>query len=431
MADQFEHRYGGIAQLLHWLIAIMIFVMFALGWYMTDLETGAEKFALYQIHKGIGVTILAVAVLRLLWRLTHPAPPLPVTMKGWERLAASGTHWVLYALIFLQPLIGILQSNAANFPIVLWGSIQLPALIGQDQAMEERLVGLHHLFAKAMALLILAHIGAAFRHHFMLKDDILKRMLPNGAIAVGVVVLAIGLIGPFFVTPDEEPATAKVEVTGVVNTDSSGDTTVSSEVANVAETAEADQPAASDPVEQVAAAEEDLPADAWIVDNGSVLGFLAFQQGSDVQGSFENFAAEIVFNVDDLVNSRLFVDIDVTSITTGHGDRDKTLNSPSFFDTVTWPRATFESKTITANGDGGFDVVADLTMRDVTKEVTLSFTLEIAEDPNDPTRELAEAKGELPIHRLDYGIGQGDWTSTTTVADEVVISIDIKASRAK
>lgn len=430
MADQIEHRYGGITQLLHWLIAIMIFVMFALGWYMTDLETGAEKFALYQIHKGIGVTILAFAALRLLWRLTHPAPPLPATMKGWERLAASGTHWVLYTLIFLQPLIGILQSNAANFPIVLWGSIQLPALIGQDQAMEERLVGLHHLFAKVMAFLILAHIGAALRHHFMLKDDILKRMLPNGAIGVGVVVLAIGLIGPFFVTPDEEPATPKVEVTGVVNTDSSGNTTVSSESANVAATAEADQPATSDPVEQ-ATAERDLPADAWIVDDGSVLGFLALQQGSDVQGSFENFAAEIVFDVDDLANSRLLVDIDITSIATGHNDRDKTLNSPSFFDSETWPEATFESKTITANADGGFDVVADLTMRDVTKEVTLPFTLEITEDPDDPTREIAEAKGEFPVLRLDYGIGQGDWTSTTTVADEVVISIDIRASRPK
>lgn len=446
MVDHSAHRYGGVAQLFHWLIAIMIFVMFGLGWYMTDLEMGAEKFAIYQIHKGIGVTIFALAVLRLLWRLTHPAPPLPLTMKGWELFAASGTHWALYALIFLQPVIGILQSNAANFPIVLWGSIELPALIGQDKAMEETLVTLHHLFAKVMALLVLAHIGAALRHHFMLKDDILTRMLPNAAIGTGVVVLALGFLGPFFISSDEAPVAVKTEVVEVTNTevtntevmniDSTNAEAPSSETASTG--AEQQVTEASDQADtsQASAASTTVSTaavttGAWAIQEGSALGFIAQQQGSDVAGSFANFDAEILFDVDDLENSRLSVEIDATSITTGHTDRDQTLNSASFFETKKWPAASFRSKKITAVGDGQFEALADLTMRDVTKEVTLPFTLEIKADPDDPSRELAHAKGDLPILRLDYGIGQGDWTSTATVADEVVITIDITASRPK
>lgn len=436
MVDHSAHRYGGVAQLFHWLIAIMIFVMFGLGWYMTDLEMGAEKFAIYQIHKGIGVTIFALAVLRLLWRLTHPAPPLPATMKGWELFAASGTHWALYALIFLQPVIGVLQSNAANFPIVLWGSIELPALIGQDKAMEETLVGLHHLFAKLMALLVLAHIGAALRHHFMLKDDILTRMLPNAAIGTGVVILALGFLGPFFISSDEAPVAVRTEVVEVTNTevmniDSTNAEAPSSETAPAEAEQVAEASDQADTSQASAASTAAITTGAWAIQEGSALGFIAQQQGSDVAGSFANFDAEILFDVDDLENSRLSVEIDATSITTGHTDRDQTLNSASFFETKKWPAATFRSKKITAIGDGQFEALADLTMRDVTKEVTLPFTLEIQGDPDDPSRELAHAKGDLPILRLDYGIGQGDWTSTATVADEVVITIDITASRAK
>jgi len=144
-----------------------------------------------------------------------------------------------------------------------------------------------------------------------------------------------------------------------------------------------------------------------------------------VLGNFDAFDAEIVFDPDDLDNSRIGVDI----VTTGHSDRDKTLNSPSFFDTATWPAAAFKSETITATGEGRYDAAGTLTIRDVTKDVVLSFTLDIQADPDEPPRERAEAKGELPILRLDFGVGQGDWTSTTTVADEVVITIDIKASK--
>lgn len=409
------HRYDGVAQLFHWLIAIMIFVIFGLGWYMTDLNPAdPATFRLYQIHKGIGISILALAVLRLLWRMTHSPPPLPDTMKSWERFAASATHIALYSLIFLQPMVGILQSNAANFPIVLFGRFELPALIGQDKVMGETLLGLHHLFAKVMAALVLAHIGAALRHHILLKDDVLRRMIPGAAIGVAVLILAVGFLGPQFMSS----RTASI----ANNEPSPAEQTEQTETGNPSPAA-----IASSTVDQT----QDTAGIAWVIEEGSALGFIARQQGSPVPGSFQSFHADIQFDPDDLENSRFSVDIDVTSILTGHNDRDKMLNSPSFFDTETWPTAQFKSTDIHAAADGRYEATAELTMRDVTKTVSLPFSLEITADPDDPTREVAHAKGELPIMRLDYGIGQDDWASTVTVADEVVITIDIQASRTK
>ncbi len=418
LSDRSRQQYDNLAQLLHWLMAILVIVVFGLGWYMTFLDrTDPATFQLYQIHKGIGVVILGLAVLRLLWRLTHAAPPLPDHMKGVERLVASAAHGLLYGLIFLQPVIGILQSNAANFPIVLFGQFELPALIGPNKVIEERLVGLHHLLAKILAVLVLAHIAAALRHHLILKDDVLRRMMPSAAVGLGVIILSAGILGPQFtsslVTGGQQVERAQPEEGAAPIAPSTAG------VEAVTDRAEAETSAA-------------VPSDgAWAVEEDSALGFIARQQGAEVPGSFERFEAEILFDPADLENSRISVEIDVTSISTGYSDRDQMLNSASFFETATWPRAIFRSTAITAAGEGGYEAAAELTMRDVTKAVTLPFTLVIEDDPADPARELAHAQGELPVLRLDYGIGQGDWASTSTVADEVVITIDLRASRSK
>jgi cytochrome b561 len=172
-------RYGAVAQTLHWLIAALVVVMFGLGWYMGDLPLGPRKLELYQLHKSIGLTIFALAVLRLGWRLTHPAPPLPAHMAPWERAAARTSHALLYAMLLIQPMIGFLQSNAANFPVVVWGVLPLPALIAPDEPLADRLVDVHEWGARIILFLVLLHIAAALRHHFWLKDDVLRRMLPT------------------------------------------------------------------------------------------------------------------------------------------------------------------------------------------------------------------------------------------------------------
>lgn len=405
MREASSQGYGGVARALHWLTAVLILTLFALGWYMADLEfTDPDKFRLYQIHKSIGITVFVLAVLRLIWRLTHKAPRWPDHMAGWERMAAAGAHWALYGLILLQPVLGVLQSNAANFPIVFWGGFELPTLIGPSEMAGDILLNLHHLVANVLAGLVLLHIAAALRHHIQIKDDVLRNMMPSARLGIGIVVLALALIiPPFLLSKTSEPV-ATAAGTDVETT------------APVAEEEDA----------------SDLSGEAWTILEDSALGFRARQQGSLVPGSFAAFDADIVFDPDDLENSRIGVDIDVTSITTGHSDRDKTLNSPSFFDTATWPSAAFQSQSITAtHEEGQYQAAGTLTLRDVTKDVVLPFSLVIEDDPNDTGTRLAEAKGELPILRLDYGVGQGDWSSTGTVADEVVITIDIKASKSR
>lgn len=174
-----QARYGTVAQTLHWLIAALIFIMFGLGWYMTDLPLGQHKFDMYQLHKSIGITILSLAAVRLLWRVFNPAPPLPASLKPWERTAAHTSHALLYLMLFAQPLIGFLQSNAANFPVVWWGFVRLPALIGSDENLGEALLEVHVWNSRLLLALVLVHAGAALRHHFVLKDDVLRRMLPS------------------------------------------------------------------------------------------------------------------------------------------------------------------------------------------------------------------------------------------------------------
>lgn len=174
-----ERRYGAVAQSLHWIIAILIFVMFGLGWTMTDLPLGPDKIKTYNLHKSIGVLILALVAIRLAWRLYTPAPPLPAGMAGWERAAARASHGLLYLLLFAQPLIGIAHSGAANFPVVVFDSLTLPALVGPDEGLKKLLEGAHHWVGRVILALVLLHVAAALRHHFFVKDDVLRRMLPG------------------------------------------------------------------------------------------------------------------------------------------------------------------------------------------------------------------------------------------------------------
>lgn len=173
------------------------------------------------------------------------------------------------------------------------------------------------------------------------------------------------------------------------------------------------------------------PAEAsdWAVQDGSRVGFIATQGGAPVEGVFETFEAEIRFDPEALDRSRVAVTIDIASVNSDSKDRDDTIRSASLFDVATWPRARFEAEGFKRNGASGYEAAGRLTMRDVTKDVVLPFTLEIAPDPDQPGQLRAVAKGELKVQRLDYGVGQGLWTDTSVVGNEVVIFIDIRATR--
>ncbi len=171
-------RYTFVALGLHWLLAVMIVTAFSVGIYMVDLQMSPSRLKLYNYHKWAGVTILALSAARLLWRLSHPAPALPSTMPGWQRMASHGTHMALYGLFFAVPLLGWAYSSAAGFPIVWLGLVHLPDFVGKDRELAELIKPFHGLSAKLLAGLVVLHVAAALKHHFIDKDTVLARMLP-------------------------------------------------------------------------------------------------------------------------------------------------------------------------------------------------------------------------------------------------------------
>jgi cytochrome b561 len=168
--------YTRTAVSLHWLIAGLIISAFALGWVMTDLAITPLKVRMFNWHKWVGMTILGLAALRALWRLTHPAPPL-LPMPAWQRISAHALHGLLYAMMFALPLSGWAYSNATGYPIVYLGLWRLPDLVMKDKALAAQLVQVHHTLGWVLLATVVIHVAAALKHHFVDRDETLKRML--------------------------------------------------------------------------------------------------------------------------------------------------------------------------------------------------------------------------------------------------------------
>lgn len=169
--------YTPTAKVLHWLMAALLFGLLALGFYMHDLPLSPDKLKLYSWHKWAGVTAFLLVVLRLLWRSTHLPPPLPATMSRALQLAAHAGHMALYLLMIAVPLSGWLMSSAKGFQTVYFGVLPIPDLLGKDKELGETLALVHKSLNLLFVALLSGHIGAALKHHFIDRDDILKRML--------------------------------------------------------------------------------------------------------------------------------------------------------------------------------------------------------------------------------------------------------------
>lgn len=170
-------RYSTVAIALHWLLGLAIVGTFAFGLYMTELPFSPARIKQYNWHKWAGITILALSALRLLWRLTHRPPAAPA-MPAWQAKAASATHALLYLLFFAVPLAGWTYSSAAGFPVVWFGVVPLPDLVSKSPELAELLKTVHKTLAFSLALLVILHVAAALKHHWIDRDGLLARMNP-------------------------------------------------------------------------------------------------------------------------------------------------------------------------------------------------------------------------------------------------------------
>ncbi|WP_150430080.1 cytochrome b [Dechloromonas sp. CZR5] len=172
-------NYTKTAKVLHWLMAILLFGLLALGFYMHDLPLSPDKLKLYSWHKWAGVTAFLLVALRLTWRIAHRPPALPDSMPKIMQFAAHAGHLMLYLLMIAIPLSGWLMSSAKGFQTVYFGVLPIPDLLDKNKEIGDLLALVHKSLNLLFVAVLAGHIGAALKHHFIDKDDILTRMLPK------------------------------------------------------------------------------------------------------------------------------------------------------------------------------------------------------------------------------------------------------------
>jgi cytochrome b561 len=174
-----ENSWGAPAKLFHWTMAVLIFVQLGLGWAAASWRLSPLKLNLFVWHKSLGILILMLVALRILWRLGNPAPGLPSDTPPWERRAARLSHGLLYALMVAMPVTGWIANSAANVPFSVFWLVPLPAIVGPSKAVEDLATLTHFTLFVLLALVLVAHIGAALRHHYVKRNNVLARMLPG------------------------------------------------------------------------------------------------------------------------------------------------------------------------------------------------------------------------------------------------------------
>ncbi len=195
--NQAAKRYTKTAKILHWLIALGIFGMFALGWYMSELpkegpkqiaydlfdwgiytwtlsEEASPRTFYFNLHKSIGVTLFALIVIRILWRITHKPPALLSSYQAWERKLATGAHHLLYLLMIALPVSGVIMATYSKYGIKWFG---IPFIKGLDNTpMREVFEEVHEIIGIVVLVILVLHIGGALKHKFIDKDETMKRM---------------------------------------------------------------------------------------------------------------------------------------------------------------------------------------------------------------------------------------------------------------
>lgn len=421
-------RYTTVAIVIHWLIAAAIIFQIILGWRMGDGPKGSPTaFALFQLHKSIGITILLLSLLRLAWRLVNPAPLAPDDQPRWERVAAKVVHVGFYVILIGLPLTGwiVVSASRITIPTLLYGLVPWPHIpglpelaAGPKHAWSEAGKFAHEALVKVTYLLLALHLGAVAKHQILDRDEVLARMAPGArpgwkeprlwlAAAGLAAMVALG----YLYTP-----TVKVRAAPAAPAEEPAPT--ETPAAPTAASAEA-----APPVARVAPPVPALKAPvAWTVQKGATLGFSATWSENTIEGQFTRWTADILFSPDALDRSKLTVSIDMASAKTGDDQRDQSLPGDDFFAVASHPRATFTATRFRKTGEGRFVADGTLDLRGVKKPVSLPFSLKIVGD-------TATARGVTTLDRTAFGVGQGEWASTDEIGAKVKVSFSLTAKR--
>lgn len=392
-------RYGTVAKVLHWLLALLIVTNIALGfladWLPFETQEALQlKAGTFSIHKTLGIAILFVALLRILWALTQPRPLPMHPERTAETFMAETVHWSLYAALVVVPLSGWVQHAASEgFAPILWPFGQSLPLVPKSETVEHVAGATHWLFGWILIGAVALHVLGALKHVFE-RDGTLARMW-FGRTAIRVPGGHAGTAGPAAMMA------AAIYVAGGV--------------AVVWMNAEA-----APETEAVAAAERAAGAGNWAVESGAIE-IAVSQFGSAVTGVFADWRADITF--DETVESgeagTVRVEIAMPSLTLG-SVTDQAMG-PDYFAAEAHPTAVFEA--VIEAGADGYVATGTLDLAGQSAEVALPFTLEIEGG-------RAEMAGATTLDRRDFGIGAGT-TDPGTLGFEVEVGIELNATRAE
>ena len=417
-------RYTAGAIMLHWLIASLIVFQIGFGLWLAEAlhaESEAMRAAAFeqtQIHKSVGLTVLALTVIRILWRLLHPAPPLPSTMKWYEKTGSHLSHSGFYALMLLMPLTGWAMVSASvqfgSIPTIYFGLFTIPHLpvlpelaAEMKTQAEDAFQTAHLILAYGAIALLLLHVAAALKHHFRDKDTVLARMTPFVKPSGGLTARAFA--------PSISPARAGA---GAILAGFAGAGLMSIVFLNMP-----DQAAGTAATTQSAPPAAATDPALWVIDDtASTIRFSGTHTGNPFTGTFENWTAEIRFNPDTLEESSVRVDIDLASAKTGNALYDGTLPQGDWFNISEHPAGVFEASTFTF-ADGDYQAEGSLTLRGVTEAVSFPFDLTISPDGT------ADMRAILTLDRTSFGIGIGPDATGAWVSKEIEIEISVQAQQ--
>lgn len=412
-----NHRYTLVAIALHWLIAFGILGMIAVGWIMGDMAPGADQYALIQLHKSFGITILLLSVMRVAWRLMNP-PPAEPPMSALQSGVARAVHVAFYVLIIAMPLSGWLMVSASPTGIstVLFKTIpwpHFPGLADLSEATKHQIEGplefIHSKMAWVIIVLLGLHVAGALKHQFIDKDGLIARMAPglfgrtDGPVAPGRgllialgAALAVFAIGAGTAALSRPPAAT-----------------------------------ANSPDENIAAA---LDAPAWAVDPArSSIVFNGAYMGRPFEGRFNDWTADIRFDPDTPPSSdapipaRIRVAVKMSSASTGEPYFDENVSQGDWFAVFQHPEAVFEvNEGVFKDSATQYEATGVLTLKGVRHPLRLPFTLEVAGNEARMHAELGMSRTALGIGRATLAAEQGD---AEWVADEVRLVVDVVATR--
>ncbi|CAN7661862.1 YceI family protein [Phenylobacterium sp. LjRoot225] len=425
-------RYSTTAIVLHWLIAAGIVLQVALASRMEGPPTPAV-FAVAQLHKSIGITLLLLSLARLAWRLIHPPARLPSAMPRWERELARLVHVGFYLVMIGLPLTGWIMVSASRFnlPTLLYGVVPWPDLPGLSTLApaaktawrEFGEVG-HGLLVKATYGLLALHVAGALKHQLFSRDEpVLARIAPGARpgrwLEPRLLLILVGfvtVIGFGRLVRPPLPAAAGPAAAAVIQQNP----VAPPEPAEAAQPAPPAQAAADNAPPQ--AAKPPAEPGRWAVQPGSTVAFAVPWSDQTVQGRFDRWRGDILFSPEALDRSRVNITMDLASVNTGDAQRDATLASADWFDEAAHPPATFTASRFEKTGPDRFVAHGVLELRGVKKPVDLPFRLKIAGD-------TARVTGSAVLDRTAFGVGQGEWAATDQIAGQVRVSVDLTARR--